>query len=507
MFSLSLTTHTNPRNMLSRTPKTPSNLRHTSNAVTPQTEETTSSAIENNMMNLSFRGSDIGGNKFSLKEQEKLVDEMKRENFDLKLKLNQVQEKLGKISNGNLEKAVEEKEQLAAKNEALVLELRQYRDLLEAARVEIEEANQRARRVSTLGEASEVSRLSRELETANVQIAKLQAANKKVEGQNKVLEEENKECVQKIRQLELDYSLCQRRLAEARNKIEVTEGEVNYLEEQNRLKDETVAKFRQEVYGGMSEFNVVTRQINELQAALARMQVERDEIARERDNLRRAHETAISKATPMSPGGELTDSPRSSMDGFEMMLNKRVGAAEKAVRDLEKTTVLTKTEKDQLENNLRQLSEAVNSGIGSLHVLAKQIIESTGLRKVLKQDINSIPEAIRQLEEVCSVIVGQLNDVKEQNAALETLLQNTSDTLEKTEAEKLKLNNQLRHFDEEYRKAVGVCEEKDKELEVIKEECKWLREKARRATDEDIPMLKNVSCTFHNFLGIETSWR
>lgn len=490
--------------MLSRTPKTPSNLRQTSNAATPKTEDSNSSAVENNMMNLSFRGSDVGS-KFSLKDQEKLVDDMKRENFDLKLKLNQMQEKLGKISNGNLEKSIEEREQLAAKNEALVLELRQYRDLLEAARVEIEEANQRARRVSTIGEASEVSRIGRELEAANVQIAKLQATNKKLEGQNKVFEEENKECLQKIRQLELDYSLCQRRLAEARNKVEVMEGEVTYLDEQNRLKDETVAKFRQEVYGGMSEFNVVTRQINELQSALARMQVERDEIARERDILRRAHETAISKAGPMSPGGDLNDSPRSSMDGFELMLNKRVGAAEKSLRDLEKTTVLTKSEKEQLENSMRQMSEAVNGGIGSLYTLAKQIIESTGLRRALKQDLSSIPEAIRQLEEVCSMIVGQLNDTREQNGALETLLQNTSDTLEKTEAEKLKLGNQLRHFDEEYRRSLAASEEKDKDLEVAREECKWLREKARRATDEDIPMLKNVSLHRSNiiFIGAE----
>jgi chromosome segregation ATPase len=448
------------------------------------------------MMNLSFRNSDIG-NKFSLKDQEKLVDEMKRENFDLKLKLNQLQEKLSKISNGNLEKVLDEREQLAAKNEALVLELKQYRDLLEAARVEIEEANQRAKRVSTIGEASEVSRLSRELEGANVQIAKLQGANKKLEGQNKIFEDENKELVQKIRQLELDYSLCQRRLSEARNKIEVMENEINYLEDQNKAKEESVSKFRQEVYGGMSEFNVATRQISELQNALSRMQAERGELIRERDTLKRAQETALSRATPMTPGN-IAESPRSSIDGFELMLNKKVSATEKAVRDMEKTTVLSKNEKDQLETHLRQMSDALNNGIGSLFLLSKQIIDSTGIRRALKQDINSLPEAIKQLEELCSIIVAQTNDFKEQNGALETLLQNTSDTLERAEAEKLKLNNQLRHAEDEVHKSYVSIEDKNKEFEVLREECKWLKEKSRRANDEEIPSLKNV-ILFINF--------
>src|SRR5258707_14539037 len=126
--------------MLSRTPKTPSNLRKSSNADTPQTEDGNSSVIENNMMNLSFRNSDHG-NKVSLKDQEQLVDVLKRDNFDMKLKLNQQQEKLSKMSNGNMEKILDEREQLAAQYEAKVTELRQYRDLLEAARIEIEEAN------------------------------------------------------------------------------------------------------------------------------------------------------------------------------------------------------------------------------------------------------------------------------------------------------------------------------------------------------------------------------
>ena len=495
--------------MLSRTPKTPSNLRKSSNADTPQTEDGNSSVIESNMMNLSFRNSDHG-NKVSLKDQEQLVDVLKRDNFDMKLKLNQQQEKLSKMSNGNMEKILDEREQLAAQYEAKVTELRQYRDLLEAARIEIEEANQRAKRVSTIGEASEVSRLSRELEGANVQIARLQAANKKLEGQNKIFEDENKELVQKIRQLELDYSLCQRRLSEARNKVEVMENEVSYLEEQNKAKDESVSKFRQEIYGGMSEFSVATRQINELQTALARMQTERAELIRERDALRRTQETSLSRATPMSPNN-IAESPRSSIDGFELMLNKKVSAAEKAVRDMEKTTVLNKNEKEQLETHLRQMSEAINSGIGSLYLLCKQIVESTGLRRALKQDINSIPEAIKQLEEVCSIVVTQSNDIREQNNALETLLQNTSDTLERAEAEKLKLNNQMRHAEDEAHKAYASIDERNKELEVLREECKWLKEKSRRANEEEVPALKNVNQSaliiFRNFARLARNWK
>lgn len=490
--------------MLSRTPKTPSNLRQSSTGNTPQNEEEISSAVENNLMNLSFRGSDIG-NKFSLKEQEKLMEEMKRENFDLKLKLSQSQEKLSKLNSGNLERILEEREQLIVKNEAIMSEVRQYRDLLEAARMEIEEANQRSRRNSSISDANEANRIAKDLEAANLQIAKLHSIIKKLESQIKVYEDESRDSIQKMRQLELDANLAQRRTAEARNSVEVMQGEITYLEEQLRAKDDTISKFRQEVYGNVSEFNQAARQVSELQAALKKLEMEKEELIRERETLKRSQELSLSKAVPMTPGN-VQESPRSSLDGFESLIYRKVGETVKYMQDLEKKTNLTKSEKENLQAFVQQLSNAVNAGIASAYDLSKNILEAISVKKMLKNDIQSLPEAMKQLEDVCSIAVQQNQEFKEQNNSLEILLQNTSETLEKVEAEKIRLLNKLHQSEETVKGIQSNSEEKERELNVLREECKWMKEKIRRANEEEIPALRTVVFIIL-ILGIEENGR
>jgi regulator of replication initiation timing len=73
------------------------------------------------------------------------MDEIKKENFDLKLRVDSLQERLSRSAPGNIESTINENVNLRVTNEALKAEIRTYKQMAEEANMAVEEAKLRAR--------------------------------------------------------------------------------------------------------------------------------------------------------------------------------------------------------------------------------------------------------------------------------------------------------------------------------------------------------------------------
>lgn len=79
------------------------------------------------------------------------MDEIKKENFDLKLRVDSLQERLSRAAPGNIETTINENVGLRVANEALKAEIRTYKQMAEEANMAAEEAKLRARSTGSAG--------------------------------------------------------------------------------------------------------------------------------------------------------------------------------------------------------------------------------------------------------------------------------------------------------------------------------------------------------------------
>ena len=79
------------------------------------------------------------------------MDEIKKENFDLKLRVDSLQERLNRTAPGNIESTITENVNLRVTNETLKAEIRTYKQMAEEANMAVEEAKLRARTSSGTG--------------------------------------------------------------------------------------------------------------------------------------------------------------------------------------------------------------------------------------------------------------------------------------------------------------------------------------------------------------------
>lgn len=79
------------------------------------------------------------------------MDEIKKENFDLKLRVDSLQERLSRAAPGNIEATISENVGLRVANEALKAEIRTYKQMAEEANMAVEEAKLRARTTGSTG--------------------------------------------------------------------------------------------------------------------------------------------------------------------------------------------------------------------------------------------------------------------------------------------------------------------------------------------------------------------
>lgn len=283
------------------------------------------------------------------------MDEIKKENFDLKLRVSLLQERLSRLTPESIEGALAENVELKVQNEALVSENRTYKSLVNEAHGIVEQLRmeQQQKRQDAV-DAGEVVALRAELEQSRGALAKTQVAVQRYESQLSLFDRESREGAQRVKQLELDLASAQNRLSEANNTIARHQGEIAALEEELATKSDTMRKFRDDISASTSDMGMFRREMQELQDRLKRAEEEKEQMQRERDSIRKTLER---NEAQLRVNATLSSPVRNSLDVLESKLLKELGQAHKRVTDLEKQSNMSQGERDQLMNQSRRTGQ------------------------------------------------------------------------------------------------------------------------------------------------------
>lgn len=119
------------------------------------------------------------------------MDEMKKENFDLKLRVYHLEDRLRQLAPSNVDAALRENVELRVQNEALLAEIRAHQEVISEAQTAIEQYRQQS--AARGGTEAEMGRLRQEVEMAAGQLQKTQALCARYEAQLALFDKESRE--------------------------------------------------------------------------------------------------------------------------------------------------------------------------------------------------------------------------------------------------------------------------------------------------------------------------
>lgn len=474
--------------MLSRTPKTPAppsaTAPRTTPAATANPEYTlTGSPLPDGpttpAMNLSFRGSDLG---VSLKEQNRQWEEVKKENFALKLQLNELQGRMSRLAPGDLERTLKEHEDLLVKSEALQAEIKTYKELLFEAQQELDQLRPIARDQSNSGkDAQELVRLREDNEALQAALVRSQSSFKRLEQQLTLSEDEARQQGQRARHFEVELSAANRRLSEANGRLEAQAMEIQDLQEQVRQREDLAMRARSDYSGTAQELSMLTRQVGELQSALRKSEQERNELA-----LRL--QTSFNAAPPSSPDG-----PRSSLDAIESRLMRELGATTKKLSEMEKKTHISTAERDHLLENLKRQSDLLSLCDRSLTAACVKLNEqlSTPVAEVSAvMESGDLARKTDILSGLVSTISVEVQQDKESLKGAERELHQAADAIEALDKERDSLSQSLNTTQQDLQAAKQDLSERNRQLLSLQEQNRQLTMRLKSVADEQVPLLK-----------------
>lgn len=436
------------------TPNTPSASRPKTSSVTAQSTATATS---------------------SLREQEKLFDDMKKENFDLKLRLYQLDEKLNRLSSTNLEACVKENCELKAKLDVVQSEVEGYKLLVEDARQAVHELQQGAQSRSVV--EAEISRLRQEVEGLNQQLVKSQQLSQRYEGQLALADRETREAWQRLKQLEMDNQTLQKRLQETQQQLEVREGETATLEEEVARKVELIHQFKMDLHHANTEMELLSRQTIELQNQVRLGQEERDEISRQLQQLQQS----------TGPNLAVTQSPRSSMDLIESKLLREMGQAMKKFQSLERETEQSAQERGQLVSQAQYLAQELQQGVQGVASLIDRICLNAGVeQRSLPADVN-LAGVLVELEDVCAAVIEDYETVKRDRVIMESELGTLQKGLEVLRVERQQLEEEAESLREHQNQLQHALKDKDDTVAHWEQLAGQLEQRLSLVLEHDLP--------------------
>lgn len=470
--------------MLSRTPKTPAlnNGKESSLERTPVNDIPSTPVA----MNLSLRNSDLG---VSLKEQNKLLDDMKRENFALKLQLNDLQTRLAKSTPDHIEKVLREHDDLVVKSEAWNAEIRTYKELLFEAQRELDSfrAINKQRGGGDGGKLQEdLIRMKEENEAVQTALVRSQSTMKRLEQQLATAEEEARQQSQRARQLEVDLSTAHRRLMEAQGRLEAQQMEIADLSEQVRMKGEAVMRARSDYSGTTVELNSMTRQISELQMALRKSESEKAELQSKLFNAA-ANPSNASSLYPQTPDG-----PRSSLDAIESRLMRELGAASKKLTDMEKKSHVSVAERDQLVDNLRRQSDLLTLCSKTMETVCGRLNDQLTSPVAMEgnEGSNDVVDATNKLDLVANAVIQEMLANRDSLRNVDKELQQAIHAVEALDRDREHQSLTLHSVHTELTGVKQDLMDKNRMVLSLQEQNRQLTLKIKTVTEEEVPLLK-----------------
>ncbi len=407
------------------------------------------------------------------------MDEIKKENFDLKLRVYHLEDRLRQMAPSNVDNALKENVELKVQNEALMAEIKSHQEIISEAQTAIEQYRQQ--NASRPGD-TEIARLRQELEQTVQQLSRSQSLCQKYEGQLALFDKESRETAQRMKQGELELNGLQKRLLDSQHTIERYEEEIKGLEEELESKNSLIHQFKVDSQGMAQELELISKQMGELQDALRSTQAERDNLVRERDSIKRTTLNEVAKQTGMSP--------RSSLDLLESKLMRELGQATKRLQDLEKQTEMTHTEKEQLMGQSQTLASNLEQATMALKHLGTKISTTVGMPLMVSSTNLTFPDVFEQVEQCTDHLI---RDYSEQRTAKNALAEQVTKQEQLLNA----IQSEKQHFELEVHRAEGKLVELQNRISVREEELRRAHEAAadwqRKATsvyDGELPQLR-----------------
>lgn len=138
------------------------------------------------------------------------MDDMKKENFDLKLRVYHLEDRLRQLAPSNIDNVLKEvwfflfdifsnfnfflqKEELKVQNEALMAEIKAHQEIISEAHTAIEQYRQQA--TSRPAAEAEIQRLRQEVDQATQQLSRAQTQCQKYESQLALFDKESREYI------------------------------------------------------------------------------------------------------------------------------------------------------------------------------------------------------------------------------------------------------------------------------------------------------------------------
>lgn len=308
-------------------------------------------------------------NSMGLKQQEKYFEELKKENLDLKIKLQIYEDNLSKYRNANLDNLLDENKNLKVKNEALVNEITSFKTLLHDSSNDM---NRHSHSLSAMRDDEEISRLKQELDITNAQLTKSNYLARKYENQMNLLEQETRQNLQSMKQLEMENVSLKNKANDLNTKLEEAHNDTFSYQEEIDRKNSLIQQFRLEINSSTSDYELLTQKYLTLENSYR--------------SLKDEHDSMIQKASLERIQRNIRDSPRSSLDIVESKLLAELGQTSKQLQEMDKMSTMNASEKEHLQNQVRQLTLELQNNSLALFDLAKRLCNATGKELSISED-------------------------------------------------------------------------------------------------------------------------
>lgn len=370
-----------------------------------------------------FRGADIGKGKSSvptvpLREQERMMDELRKENFDLKLKCYHLEDQLRKQTPASQQALIVEHEACKATLETTQAELRALKAVVNSEKL-YESGDSRNGNKDSIREENE--RLRNEVELLQTQLSRTQGQLRNLEQQLEMFERESREQTRRTRQLETEVGNERSRAADLQRALATlkAEGEVHSeaLDNKSRLLGEL-----------QSEISVLRSECESLMKAKTALETK---LHSQFDENPFKSASAHEGPNPVMVTQQLLvqkDSPRSSFDALEGRLLRQIGAAGKNLEVLVHSKTLSHTEKEALISEVTRLVREVSDARRGYDEVCKLVHRHTGLEVSLSNS-SSIRECSDEVCRLVEAVLGEFAESSQHAKALEAELRESSKTL------------------------------------------------------------------------------
>ncbi len=350
--------------------------RNTSIQATPLPVVDDSSDASTPIVLLPRRSNDKGplqdGNQLSLREQEKVIDRIEKENFGLKLKIHFLEEALRKSGPDFSEAAVRENTELKVDKVTMQRELHKYKKHLASAEKDLETYEQQMldiqekakKKYADESQKIEVENLRSQLEEKDSEIRNLREQLQ----QNDGADDKVNQLQDEIGDLEADLRAKDRELNEREDELDEVKTKMEEAEKELRSTHDKIAELEK------AQPSEDTGKLDELRDKIADLEAdlrEKDLDLNERDEELNELETKLSEAEQKWKSAqqkieELNENPKSSEELAEAKgsigdLEATVRRLEQQLEDMKDQLQQALSDKERAEDDLEELQEEMSN--------------------------------------------------------------------------------------------------------------------------------------------------